>query len=130
MAFRKLTPEVKARLLQAIQLGTTYEMACQYAGISVDSFANYRKNSDFSAEVKRAEAAGLVGWLARIEKAANEGEWQAAAWKAERRYPQTYGRRVQEVTGRVEVVTDGVRDRLAGRLDELAERRRAKAGTG
>jgi hypothetical protein len=29
-----------------------------------------------------------------IDKAAGEGTWQAAAWKLERRYPESYGRTV------------------------------------
>lgn len=99
MAFRKLTPDVKDRLLQAVQLGATYTMACQYAGVSEDSFARYRKDASFADAVKEAEARGVMGWLAKIEKAANEGTWQAAAWKLERRYPEQYGRTVQEHRG-------------------------------
>ena len=77
-----------------------------------------------------------MGWLAKIEQAANQGHWQAAAWKLERRYPQEYGRTVQNVehsgtvvqehTGAVEVravdyrhsiraiVTSEDREELAG----------------
>lgn len=135
----KLTPDVQARICQAVQLGATYELAAQYGGVAYETLRSWlrageqRPNSPhaaFSAALKEAEGKGVLGWLAKIEKAASDGEWTAAAWKLERRYPQTYGRRVQEVTGRVEVVTDGVRDRLASRLDELAQRRRAKAAAG
>jgi hypothetical protein len=38
--------------------------------------------------------------LAKIEKAASDNNWAAAAWKLERRYPDVYGRTVQEHTGK------------------------------
>lgn len=97
MAFRKLTPDVRERLLQAVRLGATHELACMYAGVSVDSFARYRTDADFAEDVKRAEGQAALGWLAKIEKAATDGNWQAAAWKLERRYPDVYGRRVQQL---------------------------------
>ncbi len=42
----------------------------------------------------------MLQWLAKIEKAASDGAWQAAAWKLERRYPHVYGRVVNEHVGR------------------------------
>ena len=101
MAFRKLTPDVKERVLQAIRMGATYEHACAFAGIARDTLHRYRKDPTFRTEVEKAEGQAVVGWLAKIEKAASDGEWTAAAWKLERRYPSIYGRRVQEVEARV-----------------------------
>lgn len=102
----KYTPETAKKITDAIRLGATFGLACQYAGISEDTFARWReKYADFAEAVKEAEGAGVVGWLAKIEKAANEGTWQAAAWKLERRYPREYGRTVQEHehSGRIQV---------------------------
>jgi transposase len=101
MAYRKLTPDVKDRILQAIRLGATYDLACKYAGVSRRTLLTYRRDRAFCAEVEKAEGQAVVGWLAKIEKAASDGEWTAAAWKLERRYPHVYGRRVQEVDARV-----------------------------
>jgi len=129
-----LTPDVQGRICQGIRVGMTYAMAAQYGGVTYESFRIWCRRGEhgrapyaaFLASVKTAEAQAVAMWLSRVEEAAQNGEWQAAAWKLERRYPRDYGRRVEEITGRVEVVTDGVRDRLAGKLDDLAERRRAK----
>jgi hypothetical protein len=44
------------------------------------------------SRLAEAEGRAAIGWLALIEQAAREGNWQAAAWKLERRYPETYGR--------------------------------------
>ncbi len=91
------TPECAKKITDAIRVGATFRLACMYAGISEDTFANWRtRYSDFSDAIKEAEGAGAVGWLAKIEKAANDDNWQAAAWKLERRYPKEYGRQVIE----------------------------------
>lgn len=91
----KYTPETVKLITDAIRLGATFRIACDYAGISEDTFALWRKRyPDFADAVKGAEGKGAIGWLAKIEAAANEGTWQAAAWKLERRYPHEYGKTV------------------------------------
>jgi hypothetical protein len=117
--------EVVLRLCVAIGLGATYRLACMYAGISESTFYSWRKQTpgrlrfpdQMTPELVnlRGKTAGLkfdeiigffegeavVKWLAKIEKEASEGSWQAAAWKLERRHPEDYGRRVidQRITG-------------------------------
>jgi hypothetical protein len=101
----KYTPETVKKVTDAIRLGATYELASSYAGISPALFYQWMKGKiEFLEAVKDAEGAGAVGWLARIEQAAQAGTWQAAAWKLERRYPQQYGRTVQEQHHRHEIV--------------------------
>lgn len=103
----KLTDERRERLVEAIKKGATYELACGYAGISYESFRQWMKagaeaqSGQFLAlfaAIKEAEGEAAYGWLDKIENAASE-HWQAAAWKLERRYPQDYGRQVQEISG-------------------------------
>jgi hypothetical protein len=48
----------------------------------------------FDEIVGHYEGQAGVKWLAKIEREASEGSWQAAAWKLERRYPNDYGRKV------------------------------------
>lgn len=98
----KLTPETQKRILEALSVGTTYELACQYAGISYETFRRWMNTGEdaktgqfraFYEAVKEAEGRAVVGWLAKIEQAASAGNWQAAAWKLERRYPSEFGRK-------------------------------------
>jgi hypothetical protein len=90
----KCTPERQEKLCHAIELGATYVHACNFAGISYETFRRWMRESPaFHDAIKEAEGKATVGWLARIEKAASEGNWTAAAWKLERRYPNDYGRR-------------------------------------
>jgi hypothetical protein len=96
----KYTPERVKKILDAVALGATFRLACLYAGIDENTFARWRERyGDFGDAVKEAEGRGAIGWLAKIERAANDDNWQAAAWKLERRYPQEYGRKVTEVQG-------------------------------
>lgn len=96
----KYTPETVAKLTQAIRLGMTHLLACQYAGISHDTFYTWmNKHPEFSDAIKEAEGEGAVELLAIIKKQAREGTWQAAAWILERRHPEAYGRQRVEHTG-------------------------------
>lgn len=128
----KYTPETVQRILNAVSVGAAYEHACAAGGIEYETFRRWCHTKDgFYAAVKEAEGQAVSKWLARIEQAANNGVWQAAAWKLERLYPRLYGRTIQEHTGLdggpIEVAdVSSDRDALAGRLDELAERRRTR----
>lgn len=100
----QFTEENRKRILEAIELGSTYELAAAYGGISYATLNAWLKREEdeylkFSEDVKQAEGKAAVGWLQKIEKAATDGNWQAAAWKLERRYPREFGRTVKEVTG-------------------------------
>lgn len=92
----KYTPETVKKITDAIKLGATYKLACNYAGIDYSTFNEWQKTKPkFSEAVKAAEGEAAVKWLAKIEAAAVKS-WQAAAWKLERRYPQDYGRTIQD----------------------------------
>ncbi len=96
----KYTEDVIGRLEQAIAMGASFKLACQYAGITEQTLSRWRASkSGLSERLEKAEGVAAVKWLAKIEQAANT-QWQAAAWKLERRYPQDYGRTVQEHQGR------------------------------
>jgi hypothetical protein len=93
----KYTPERIKRLTEAISLGSTRKLAAQYAGIDEDTLRAWEKRyPEFKASLREAEGRAVVGWLAKIEKAANDGTWQAAAWKLERLHAEDYGRTVSE----------------------------------
>jgi hypothetical protein len=93
----KLTPATTAKVVQALRLGATVELACEYAGIHRDTHYDWlaRAAADDTGEsphaayaraIEEAGSTAAVEALARIQKAAKEGTWQAAAWLLERRY--------------------------------------------
>ena len=105
----KLTAESQKRITDAIRVGATYELAAQYGGVAYNTFNEWMKAGaaassgklrEFYDAVKGAEGDAAIKWLAVIDKAALE-QWQAAAWKLERRYPREYGRQIvqNEVSG-------------------------------
>lgn len=115
---RKPTQKIQ-ELLHAISLGATYKMACSYAGIGESTFhkelAMGREGQDaesieFLASIKKAEAEAGLKWLGQIEAAAQQGNWQAAAWRLERRYPQEYARRQISIVQGVNFDSDGSLD--------------------
>ncbi len=98
----KRTPLARERILEAIRLGSTYELAAYYGGMSYDTFNEWMKSDpQFFDAVKEAEGEAALKWLKKIESAAARN-WFAAAWKLERRYPGQYGRTVTqtEVSGK------------------------------
>lgn len=79
--------------------------------------------------VERAEADAHARNVAVIQRAAQAGTWQAAAWFLERRYPEQYARRTLEVSGPdkgpipVQLDTTGLAEGVSTeRLIELARR--------
>lgn len=101
----KLTESVKINLLSALRKGASYELACHYAGIAYSTFRNWMLKGDgaqeyetgdifldFFVEVKKAEADAALKWLEHIDLAVENGHWQAAAWKLERRYSKDYAK--------------------------------------
>lgn len=90
----KFTPDVKERLFHAIRKGAPYTIACDYAGISYELLRQWRMEGnvgedpefvEFLVNLKKAEGETALKWLDVIENAMPEN-WQAAAWKLERRH--------------------------------------------
>ena len=104
----KLTPETQDRIVQFIRAGNYMETAAQAAGISKPTLYRWLKMADdptapdiyrdfrYAVENARAEAEARNVML--IQKAADDGTWQAAAWYLERTAWQRWGRRTM-VTG-------------------------------
>jgi transposase len=93
----KCTPEVRARVCEALSAGNTRSAAAEYAGIGETTFYRWMSEDDpehreFREAVKKAEAIAEVRNVAIISKAAQD-TWQAAAWWLERRKPADWGRR-------------------------------------
>lgn len=133
----KLDPKRKKDLFAALQRGATYEIACDLAGISYKTLRNWIKRGEkqktgeffqFLQELKKTQATAVVNLLDIIDKAAVKN-WQAAAWKLERRYPETYGRTIHEHTGKdgkpIAINSTSPKERLLAKLAGIA----AAAGT-
>lgn len=111
----KISNEIKHKIITAIRAGNYIETASAYAGISKNTLYDWlrrgerekqraeknprykiRKSEqpfvDFSDAVEKALAEAEVRDVAIIAKASEE-QWQAAAWRLERKFPDRWGRR-------------------------------------
>ncbi len=103
----KRTPDRMKRIMQALELGATYEIAANAAGVSVNTLRRWMKeDEDFGDMCRESESKAAVRWLAKIEQAASAGDWHAAAWKLERRFAKDYGKRIVEHEGQIDYVID------------------------
>lgn len=115
------TPEVERRILGAVTQGLYLETAAALAGIDKSTLhrrlkAGRRKGAkaadrDFCTSIEKALAASEARDLAVISKAAAEGQWPAAAWRLERKFPDRWGKRdtvtvLQRLARNVEQMSD------------------------
>lgn len=100
----KYTEETVKLILDGVRVGATLAHAAAAGGIHIDTLIEWRNTKpEFSEALKKAEGECVVMRLARINKAGKDGKWQADAWTLERRYPQEYGRTIQEHQGQLEL---------------------------
>ena len=134
-----LTDELIETIAQAIRVGSYVETAVALAGVSKDSFYRWLRQAEsddanemtvkLSDAVKKALAESEKRDLDVIDKAAQEGEWTAAAWRLERKFPNKWGRqsKVQlEHTGmdggpiEIQSMTD---EEMETRIENLLQKR-------
>jgi len=102
-----LTPEVQETICKAIRIGATYQAAAEAAGVSYETFNEWRKCKTtkflrFSEAVDRANADAQLDLLTNI-KSSGEKDWRANAWVLEHRFKQDYGNSV-DVTSAGEAI--------------------------
>jgi hypothetical protein len=112
----KLNTEIQNTIVAAIQRGCYVETAAEIAGIDKTTFYDWLKKGahvndriqkgervtkassldllDFSNAIKRATAQSELRDVVVIDTAAQNGVWQAAAWRLERKHHQKWGRKV------------------------------------
>ena len=142
----KLNYKVQEKIVQAIKAGNYIETAAAYAGINKSTLYDWLKRGErekqrveknpryrirksekpyveFSDAVEKALAEAEVRDVLLIGKAAEE-QWQAAAWRLERKFPDRWGRRVLDVEhkGSLEVKNDDIR-RIEQQLEKDDESR-------
>lgn len=109
----KLTPDRAARIIEAVRRGAYIEAAAAEVGIASSTLHGWirrgarswelgetpsraeRPYHEFVEALKKAQAESEAADLDRIARAADEGAWQAAAWRLERRFPDRWGRRTR-----------------------------------
>ena len=125
-----LTPEKQKRAADAIALGSTYEIAASYAGIGLRTFYTWMARGQrgeqpyeqFWQAIKKAESRGAIQSLSKVITAAQDGNWQAAAWLLERRHGYTRNPEVVPVSIQIDaeqVSVSALIEELRTPMDEL-----------
>ena len=113
------TQEIEDTICKLLRAGSYVETAVEMGGISKVTFYSWCKQAKhgdpvyvgFLNAVKRAVAEGETRDLLRID-AAGVDNWQAIAWKMERRMPHKWGRRDRET-----VPADEIPESTGGQID-------------
>ena len=93
----KYTPETAERILDGIRLGLTYRHASRYGGVDYTTFNDWmHRFPKFSNAVGEANATAAAVNMANIKEQAKGGDWRAAAWILEHRFPDDYGSRFSD----------------------------------
>lgn len=116
----KLTPELQQKIVDAIRMGAYIETAAAYAGINKSTLYDWMKRGaraksgkykEFSDAIEKALAESEMRDLAVIAKASQEN-WQAAAWRLERKFPDRWGRRkAKSEIAKIEAETEFIREK-------------------
>jgi hypothetical protein len=99
-----LTPLVRKRVVAAIEAGNYIETAAAYAGLSKMTIYNWMRRGRagerpfeaFVDAVEHALAISEMRDLQVVDNAAQDGSWQAATWRLERRFPARWRARNEE----------------------------------
>ena len=96
----KLTPERQRRIVDAIRAGCYVETAAATSGVTKETLYQWLKRGnkypgtiyeEFVHAVHDATAQAEMRDVLTISKAASEGDWRAAAWRLERKFPKRWG---------------------------------------
>ena len=98
----KLSPQRQAQICEYVAQGSSREVAARACGVDPATLYRWMQRGEaepagiyrkFCEAIKKADAEAELASLRNISAAAENGVWQAAAWKLERRYPNRWGRR-------------------------------------
>ncbi len=100
----KLTPAIQEKIVQALSIGNYRKDAAEYAGIDAATLHRWllrgarEKDSayaDLRAAVLEAESRAKITAIGSITKAMRNGDWRAAAYWLERKFPHQFSDRSQ-----------------------------------
>lgn len=97
MATKKVSLERKNKasaktisiILDAIGEGLSQREASVLAGISEDTLSLWKKDSDFSEQIRQKQIECKLGHIRNIKKA-SEKSWHASAWWLERKHKEEF----------------------------------------
>lgn len=128
---KRLSADQRSRIVLALRVGSTFEVAAQSAGVHVNTVSNWVRRgredlaagkrsvfSEFWEQCQTTQAQHIVALEGVVTKAAiRDEDWKAAGWLLERKRPAEYGRKDQVTVQVRQAVVADLLDHLQGRLD-------------
>ena len=104
MAKLKLNKQLIEDAVKLIEAGNYQKHVAQALGVDESTWYRWLREGEqsedendlkykFYQSIKKAEAKAVARNVALIQRAAQEGNWQAAAWWLERKFPAEWGKR-------------------------------------
>ena len=104
MAKLKLTEQLIEDAAKLIEAGNYQKHVAQALGVDESTWYRWLREGEqsedendlkykFYQSIKKAEARAIARNVALIQRAAQEGNWQAAAWWLERKFPSEWGKK-------------------------------------
>lgn len=95
----RYTAEVHETICRHLRVGAYLTHAAEAAGVSVDAakdwvakgLAGDRRYEAFAHEVRRLQAEDVMRLQSLVTRAALGGDWKAASWLLERKFPKWFG---------------------------------------
>src|SRR5262249_36918236 len=112
----KRTPDMVARISEAISLGLTDEETAALVRITPPTLTDWKKDPEFLGAIKSAVAARMVKRLKRIENGVVG--WQGSAWLNERLMPNRYAKPEVQISLNAGADASGNRLTLTLNLEE------------
>lgn len=131
-------PEVRAKLVAAVEDGHYVTDACALAKVSRHTLYKWLVRgeaepgtvyAELADQIQQANAAAKEQLLACVRGAAGKGNWLAAAWILERRWPKDWGRRAAELDTLPEGVTPAKAAEMYRAAADRLEKRALDEGT-
>jgi hypothetical protein len=97
----KLTESRMEKLIEALRSGAYRIDACRAVGIHYNTLLGWEKKGEsensgeyieFLDALRKAEAEAVITNVEVVTKAAQQGDWRAAAWFLEHKYPDKWAR--------------------------------------
>ena len=119
----KLTPKLTQEISTYIRDGNSPTISATLVGISPSTYFNWMSKGsnqeprfmEFLESIKRANAQSIVNRVAHIARAADGGNWRAAAWLLERISPESFGKHSHGCMERASFRQEG-----ANRISEIS----------
>jgi hypothetical protein len=126
----KLTPELTQEITTHIRDGNSPTISATLVGISSSTYFNWMskgsnqepKFMEFLESIERAKAQSIVNRVAYIARAADGGNWRAAAWLLERIAPESFGKHSHGCMEQASFRQEEVNDKSEASFEELEEK--------